>query len=80
MTKLKLNANQIKFMLDHWFEPYEIYNIFDTISIDWLYKQEFEIRDLDNTFASVFMNGLQYTTIRTTGECADWLDELKNIK
>lgn len=80
MSKLKLNKNQVKYMLDHWFEPYDIYKIFDSISADWVYDQKFELRNLENSFAEVYMNGFQYTTIRMTGECADWFEEMTKIK
>lgn len=80
MSNMKLSKAQVKFMLDHWFAPYEVYKIFDSTRADWVYDQDFELRNLEDRFADVYMNGFLYTTIRTIGECADWIDEMTKIK
>lgn len=79
MNNMKLSEKQVEFMLDHWFEPGDVYKIFDSIDRGWLLRQDFELRNLGDIFADVYMNGFPCTRIRTTGECANWLDEMAKI-
>lgn len=77
--RVKLNKNQVKFMLEHWFDAYEIYKIFDTNNMLWLLSQKFEL-DTSSDWPDVIMNGEVYTTINArNSDCAAWLKELLNI-
>lgn len=77
----KLNSNQIRFMLTHWFGPSDLVKIFETTNLDYLCKQKFEIDDLNTTWPAVYMNGQQYTTINTAiGRCKQWLSDMMKLK
>lgn len=61
---IKLNKDQIVYMLNTWFLAYDLLKIFETCDVIWLAKQDFEL-DTTTNWPKVYMNGIHYTTINT---------------
>lgn len=77
---MKLNPNQIEFMLDHYFEDdYEIHKCFDTCNRKWIKAQDIELKPDNYGWHDVMVNGTQYTSINTEAYEADF-EQMMKIK
>lgn len=63
---LKLNKDQIVFMLNTWFCAYDLLKIFETCDVVWLAKQNFHLDTSSAPWPQVYMNGTNYTSINGT--------------
>lgn len=71
--KLRLNKNQIEFMLNHYFEDeYEIYKCFDTCNRTWIKEQKIELVEDKYGWHDVLVNGEKMTSINTKHYMTDF--------
>lgn len=62
---LKLNKDQIVYMLNTWFSAYDLLKIFETCDVVWLAEQDFEL-DTKQMWPEVYMNGIMCTSINNS--------------
>lgn len=72
----KLNSNQIRYLLTQWFSQSDLVKIFETLDLDWLCEQSFELGYPDNDWVDVYMDGRNCTSIRISGKCSVWFRKL----